>query len=143
MRAVETSLIQRAADALWNADRAGTAIAPVRELLGAATDIGLRYAVEVSSGSGAACLGNPIHAARWLADTLCERGIPLRAGDVVMMGALGPMKPIVAGDESWRSSAISAACRRASSPNDLQRRSGRRTVAVVLPGTESKAISPP
>jgi 2-keto-4-pentenoate hydratase len=86
MRAVETSLIQRAADALWNADRAGTAIAPVRELLGAATDIGLRYAVEVSSGSGAACLGNPIHAARWLADTLCERGIPLRAGDVVMTG---------------------------------------------------------
>jgi len=99
MRAVETSLIQRAADALWNADRAGTAIAPVRELLGAATDIGLRYAVEVSSGSGAACLGNPIHAARWLADTLCERGIPLRAGDVVMTGALGPMKPIVAGHE--------------------------------------------
>jgi len=55
--------------------------------------------VEVSSGSGAACLRNPIHAARWLADTLCERGIPLRAGDVVMTGALGPMKPIVAGHE--------------------------------------------
>jgi 2-keto-4-pentenoate hydratase len=54
--------------------------------------------VEVSTGSGAACLGNPLHAARWLADTLCERGIPLRAGDVVMTGALGPMKPIVAGN---------------------------------------------
>ncbi|MGD9996443.1 MAG: 2-keto-4-pentenoate hydratase [Ilumatobacteraceae bacterium] len=53
--------------------------------------------VEVSTGSGEACLGNPLHAARWLADTLCERGVPLRAGDVVMTGALGPMKPIAAG----------------------------------------------
>jgi 2-keto-4-pentenoate hydratase len=54
--------------------------------------------VEVSTGSGAACLGNPLHAARWLADVLCQRGIPLRAGDVLMTGALGPMKPIVVGD---------------------------------------------
>jgi 2-keto-4-pentenoate hydratase len=55
--------------------------------------------VEVSSGSGAACLGNPVHAARWLADELCARGIPLRAGQVVMTGALGPLRPIAAGDE--------------------------------------------
>lgn len=54
--------------------------------------------IEVATGSGAACLGNPLQAARWLADTLCERGIPLRAGDVVMTGALGPMKSIVVGD---------------------------------------------
>lgn len=54
---------------------------------------------EVSTGVGAACLGNPIHAARWLADTMCERGIPLRAGDVIMTGALGPMVPFGPGQE--------------------------------------------
>lgn len=54
---------------------------------------------EVSTGSGAACLGNPLHAARWLADVLCERNIPLKAGDVLMTGALGPMQAIAAGDE--------------------------------------------
>lgn len=53
---------------------------------------------EVSTGVGAACLGNPIHAARWLADVLCERGIPLQPGDVVMTGALGPMRPLAVND---------------------------------------------
>lgn len=53
---------------------------------------------EASTGGGAACLGNPLHAARWLADTMCARGTPLRAGDVVMTGALGPMAPFGPGD---------------------------------------------
>lgn len=53
---------------------------------------------EVSTGIGAACLGNPVNAARWLADVLCERGIPLQPGDVLMTGALGPMQPIGDGD---------------------------------------------
>lgn len=52
----------------------------------------------VSSGTGRACLGDPLHALEWLARTAIEYGTPLRRGDVVLSGALGPMVNIHMGD---------------------------------------------
>ena len=52
----------------------------------------------VSTGTGAACLGHPLAAVAWLAAAVRDHGRPLRAGEVVLSGSLGPMVTVVPGD---------------------------------------------
>ncbi|WP_435768550.1 2-keto-4-pentenoate hydratase [Nocardioides sp. SYSU DS0651] len=53
---------------------------------------------ERSSGTGAACLGDPLEALRWLAVQAWRFGDPLRAGHLILSGALGPFVPFGPGD---------------------------------------------
>lgn len=52
----------------------------------------------VSTGTGAVCLGNPLTALYWLANVAIDNGDPLRAGEVVITGALGPFAAVEHGD---------------------------------------------
>ncbi|WP_306214512.1 2-keto-4-pentenoate hydratase [Actinoplanes sp. RD1] len=53
---------------------------------------------QASQGDGSACLGDPLNALAWLARTARDHGDPLRAGQLVLSGALGPMIPVGPGD---------------------------------------------
>ncbi|MCW5832512.1 MAG: fumarylacetoacetate hydrolase family protein [Labilithrix sp.] len=88
------------------ADNASSALYVLGAERRAPHDVDLRLAGMVlekngapaSFGAGAACLGHPLRAVTWLARTMVARGTPLRAGDVVLSGALGPMVAAAPGD---------------------------------------------
>lgn len=52
----------------------------------------------VAEGRGDATMGSPLNAVAWLANEMGRRGVALRAGEIVLSGALGAMVPVVAGD---------------------------------------------
>ena len=52
----------------------------------------------ISAGAGAAALGSPVNCVTWLANTLGEFGISLKAGEVILSGSLVPLEPVKAGD---------------------------------------------
>ena len=53
----------------------------------------------VGTGAGAATMGSPVIAVAWLANTLGRLGMGLKAGEVILSGALSAMVPVTAGDQ--------------------------------------------
>lgn len=77
----------------------GDIAVPLESLCPADVEMELRRDGEVvSTGTGRACLGDPLLALQWLAATAASLGSPLRAGEVVLSGALGPMVPVSPGE---------------------------------------------
>jgi 2-keto-4-pentenoate hydratase len=52
----------------------------------------------IATGSGAAALGHPAHAIAWLANKLHEFGISLKAGELILPGALSAAIAVEKGD---------------------------------------------
>ncbi|MCW2753773.1 MAG: 2-keto-4-pentenoate hydratase [Marmoricola sp.] len=77
----------------------GTDAKPLSEVEPVDVEMTLSINADVrSSGNGAACLGDPLEALRWLAVQAHRFGDPLRAGHLILSGALGPFVPFAAGD---------------------------------------------
>ncbi|MHC5373909.1 2-keto-4-pentenoate hydratase [Enterococcus sp. LJL120] len=52
----------------------------------------------INTGTGAACLDNPINAVAWLANKLADYDIALEKGEVILSGALSAAVPAAPGD---------------------------------------------
>jgi 2-keto-4-pentenoate hydratase len=52
----------------------------------------------LSTGCGAACLDHPINAVAWLANAMGKWDVSLKAGEVILSGAFGPVVPVNSGD---------------------------------------------
>ena len=52
----------------------------------------------ISTSTGAAVQGSPVNAVAWLANTLGNLGIGLKAGEVILSGPQSPLVPVKAGD---------------------------------------------
>ena len=73
---------------------------PLERIDVASVEMTMRSAGQVvSAGTGADCLGSPLAAMAWLASTARDYRSPLRAGDIVLSGALGPMVPVTPGSQ--------------------------------------------
>ncbi len=68
------------------------------------------------TGAGSSVMGNPWNALVFLANKLGERGTSLRAGEIVLSGALAGVLPMKGGDaftaEFWKLGKVSVRCRR-------------------------------
>lgn len=85
-----------------NASAGAFVLGPVRRTLAEfePRDVEMELAIDgevVSKGTGAACLGDPLVAVQWLARKARELGEPLRAGHLILSGALGPMRGVAPG----------------------------------------------
>ena len=57
-----------------------------------------RHGEVIDTGAGAACLGNPARCVAWLANKLGSLGDGLKAGDIVLPGAVHKMVAVESGD---------------------------------------------
>jgi 2-keto-4-pentenoate hydratase len=96
----EIQLIDTVADNASSARFAlGSKVVPLDELNLRLEGVVLSSGEEVlSTGAGAAALGDPLRCVAWLADALAEFGDGLRPGDIVLSGALHAAVPVSGGE---------------------------------------------
>lgn len=76
----------------------GDGVMPLENFTPAEAEMTLRRdGLEVTAGSGADCMGDPLKALLWVAETALRQNLPLLAGEVVLSGSLGRMVPLPAG----------------------------------------------